>query len=195
MGLHRQHLTLACFLPTHSNPTERLTKRCQALHPTAGTTYTEGPEVGPTASNHLQATVAESGGLLAEEWRVESGQGAIILSSVIIIGGFFSMPQAKRALPTGQLFKSENSSSLTLSSPLWLHLAALDCGLPRVVEQAEPHPGLCSPCTWWLDTQQAVSKCVLQPQQTSQALECRVTVKMRLLPSKQSVCDIQHLAF
>lgn len=99
---HRQHLTLACFLPMHSNPKERLTKRCQALYPAAGTTYTQGPEVGPTASNHLQATVAEPGGLLAEEWKVESGQGGIALPSVTVHRVVFSVPQVS-TLPTTQL--------------------------------------------------------------------------------------------
>lgn len=136
MGFHRQHLTLACFLPTHSNPKERLTKGCQALYPTACTTYAQGPEVGPTASNHLQATVAESSRLLAEEWRVESGQGGIALPRVVVHRGVFSCLRQAPCQQPSWLFKSKSSLSLTLSFPLLLHLVASDSGATRAVDQS-----------------------------------------------------------
>ena len=42
--------------------------------------------MGPTTSNHLQATVAEPSGLLAEEQTVKSGQGGSAVPKVIIPG-------------------------------------------------------------------------------------------------------------
>lgn len=46
------HPCLLLITP-YASPAERLTERCQALHPTAGTPDAQSPEVGPTATDHL----------------------------------------------------------------------------------------------------------------------------------------------
>lgn len=148
--------------------------------------------MGPTTSNHLQATVAEPSGLLAEEQTVKSGQGGFAVPKIIPGGPHPCSGKHLANSPAVQIRKQLISDSapspLTTSDSFrfWSHTETAVDQSPTPVAM---HPAPGGQILIW---QQSVS---LTARELSQALEFRVTMKTAPTLEAQTVHDIQHLVF